>query len=297
MRRVAVKAVPVFQVEERSELARIALAQVDCVLGGVGRNLEHARQRISEAAVQRADLVVFPELALHGYALGHLIDDRSLSAEDPRLLALADQGIDVLIGFHEDGTVRRYNASAYLGADGTRHVQRKLYLPTYLVWEERKHASPGQSLRAFDTRLGRAATLICNDAWQPPLPWLAVQDGAEVLLVPTNSAAGLGPESLDTIEYWSELLHFLARMLQCFVVFCNRVGTEAGASFWGGSRIVDPYGEVVAQAPLWEPALLVADVDLRQARQRRREIPLVAEGRLGLIKRELERLILEEGDA
>jgi predicted amidohydrolase len=278
-------------------MARIALAQVDCALGDVDRNLGHARERISEAATQRADLVVFPELALHGYALGHVGDDRPLSPEDPRLLALADHGLDVLIGFHEDGSVRRYNASAYLGADGTRHVQRKLYLPNYLVWEERKHSSPGQSLRAFDTRLGRLATLICNDAWQPPLPWLAVQDGAEVLLVPTNSASGFGPESLDTIDYWSELLRFLARMLQCWVIFCNRVGTEANARFWGGSRIVNPSGEVVAQAPLWEPALLVADIDLAQAHRRRREVPLLAEARLGLIKRELTRLIQEGGDA
>jgi predicted amidohydrolase len=277
-------------------VARIALAQVDCALGDVERNLERARQLISEAAVRGADLIVFPELALHGYALGHAGDDRSLSAEDPRLLALADQELDVLIGFHEDGAVRRYNASAYLGADGSRHVQRKLYLPNYLVWEERKHASPGQSLRAFDTRLGRAATLICNDAWQLPLSWLAVQDGAEVLLVPANSAAGFGPASLDTIEYWSDLLRFLARMLQCWVVFCNRIGSEAGARFWGGSQILDPDGKVVAQAPLWEPALVIGDVEPEMAHRRRREVPLLAEARLGLIERLVARLIEEGAD-
>lgn len=278
-------------------MARIALAQVECVLGDVDRNLAHAKERISEAAAQGADLVVFPELALHGYALGHADGDRSLPVHDPRLTALADHGPDVLVGFHEDGALRRYNASAYLGANGTLHAQRKLHLPNYLGWEERKHSSPGQSLRAFDTRLGRLATLICNDAWQPALPWLAVQDGAEVLLVPTNSAAGFGPESMDTIDYWSALLRFLARMLQCWVVFCNRVGTEVGWRFWGGSRIVDPDGEIVALAPLWEPALVIADVDLALARRRRREVPLLAEARLGLVERELKRLIEAGGDA
>lgn len=275
---------------------RIALAQVDCALGEVEANLGQARDRIADARAQDADLVVFPELSLHGYRLGE-VGDRSIPATDPRLAVLSGAGPDLLVGFHEDGGVRTYNSAAYLSADGLRYVHRKLYLPNYLVWEERKHASPGQAMRAFDTGFGRMATLICNDAWQPVLPWLAAQDGAEVLLVPTNSATGLGPEQLDTIDYWHDLLRFIARMQQCWVVFCNRVGAEAGARFWGGSRIIAPDGEVVAQAPLFEPALVVADIDVGAARRHRREIPLVAEARLGLIERELGRLIREGGDA
>jgi predicted amidohydrolase len=278
-------------------MPRIALAQVDCALGEVDKNLELAQDQVSGAAAQGADLVVFPELSLHGYALGLVDGDRSLPADDPRLGSLTEPGADVLVGFHEDGGVRRYNAAAYLGTDGTRHVHRKLYLPNYLAWEERKHASAGQSLRAFDTRFGRLATLTCNDAWQPVLPWLAAQDGAEVLLVPANSAAGLGPESFDVVGYWRELLRFIARMQQCWVVFCNRVGTEAGARFWGGSCVLDPDGQVVAEAPLWDDALVVADIDISAARRRRHAVPLVAEARLGLVQRELTRLIDAGGDA
>jgi len=279
-----------------SGAARIAVAQVDCTLGDVDANLRRAREQIEAAAAGGADLVIFPELALHGYSLGHVDDDRSIPADDRRLTELSATGIDVLVGFHEDGGVRRYNAAAYVGADGTRHLQRKLYLPNYLVWEERKHTSPGQSLRAFDTRLGRMATLICNDAWQPVVPWLAAQDGGEVLLVPADSAAGLGPESLDTIDYWADLLRFIARAHQCWVVFCNRVGTEADARFWGGSRVLDPEGRVFAEAPLWEQALLYADIDVATARRRRHDVPLVAEARLGLVQREVARLIDEGGD-
>lgn len=278
-------------------MVRIALAQVDCALGEVEVNLRHVEDRIAEARDQGAELVVFPELTLHGYHLGKIAGDRSVPTSDPRLAKLAEMGPDVLVGFHEDGGTRTYNAAAHFGAGGVRHLHRKLYLPNYLVWEERKQSSPGQAMRAYDTRFGRMATLICNDAWQPALPWLAAQDGAEMLLVPTNSAVGFGPESLDTVEYWADLLRFIARMQQCWVVFCNRVGEEAGARFWGGSRIVDPQGEVVAQAPLFEPAMVVADIDVPAARRRRREAPLVAEARLGLIERELRRLIAEGGDA
>ncbi|MFF1378287.1 nitrilase-related carbon-nitrogen hydrolase [Streptomyces sp. NPDC058308] len=279
---------------------RVALAQTDCALGEVGQNLETAREQVTLAATQGADLVVFPELSLHGYHLGGLEKDSSITTDDPGLLALTEPGgPDVLVGFHEHTSLRAYNTSAYFSQGRLLHVHRKLYLPNYLAWEERKHVSPGQHLRAYDLPggLGRAATLICNDAWQPVLPWLAVQDGAEVILVPTNSAASLDPEAMDTGLYWDTLLSYTARMLQCWVVFVNRVGNENGASFWGGSRVVDPRGTVVAQAPKWEPGLVTVDIDVHEARRQRRAVPLVAEARLGMVDREVRRLIDEGGDS
>ncbi|MGH3660267.1 MAG: nitrilase-related carbon-nitrogen hydrolase [Micromonosporaceae bacterium] len=276
---------------------RIALAQTDCELGMLESNLRRADATVRDAVGEGADLVVFPELALSGYALSMAAEDTSISAKDERLLALSRHGADVLIGLHEDGGLRRYNASAYLSSGALTHLQRKLYLPTYLIWEERKHASPGQSLRAFDTAHGRMAVLVCNDAWQSVMPWLAVQDGAEVLLVVANSTAGGGPDSLDNIAYWCDLVQFIARMQQVWVIFVNRVGEEDGAKFWGGSRVIDPFGHVVAQAPLWEEALVTVNVDPAAARRRRREVPLNAEARLGLVAREVDRLIREGGDA
>jgi N-carbamoylputrescine amidase len=276
---------------------RVALAQIDSSLGEVDANLARMRELTDEANSRDADLIVFPELATHGYWLGQIPASLSLTASDPRLLGLAGGRADVVAGFHEDAGVRNFNSAAYLSGGRLVHVHRKLYLPTYLSWEERKHSSPGQTLRVFDAPRARAALLICNDAWQPALPWLAAQDGAELLLVPANSAPDLSPAALDTIDYWQHLLRFIARMQQCWVVFVNRVGTECGARFWGGSRVLDPTGEVVAEAPLWEPALVTVDIDIAAVRRRRREIPLLAEARLGLVERELRRLIAEGGDA
>ncbi|MBB1246391.1 amidohydrolase [Streptomyces durbertensis] len=281
---------------------RVALAQTDPLLGDVAGNLAHAEEQIHQAHSQGADLVVFPELSLHGYhlgALGRRDDLESLDTRDPRLLALSTHGPDVLPGFHELTSVRAYNTSAYYARGELVHAHRKLYLPTYLAWEERKHVSPGQALRAYDLPHpagGRGATLVCNDAWQPVLPWIAVQDGAEIIFIPTNSAASLDPEAMDTTLYWDTLLAYTAKMLQAWVVFVNRVGNEHGATFWGGSRVVDPRGNVIAQAPRWEPALLTVDVDVHEARRARRAVPLVAEARLSLIDREVRRLIEEGGD-
>ncbi|MCX3061940.1 nitrilase-related carbon-nitrogen hydrolase [Streptomyces beihaiensis] len=279
---------------------RVALAQTDCALGDVDANLETARDHLARAADQGADLVVFPELSLNGYHLGALSSDTSIAANDPRLLDLTrPEGPDALVGFHEHTSLRAYNTSAYYSGGSLLHSHRKLYLPNYLAWEERKHVSPGQHMRAYDLPggHGRAATLVCNDAWQPVLPWLAVQDGAEVVIVPTNSAATLDPQAMDTGLYWDTLLAYTAKMLQCWVVFVNRVGNEHGASFWGGSRVVDPRGTVVAQAPKWEADLVTVDVEVSEARRQRRAVPLVAEARLGLIDREVRRLIDEGGDS
>jgi len=163
----------------------------------------------------------------------------------------------------------------------------------YGRFEEHKHFSPGPALRAFDTRLGRTAVLICNDAWQAPLAYVAAHDGARLLIVPAasslESADGTDPAELE--RDWGDLLRFHARFLQAWVVFVNRVGDEAGVTFWGGSRVIDPWGRVVAQAPRGEEALVYADLDVSAVRRRRRELPLLKEPRLGLIRREIDRLI------
>jgi N-carbamoylputrescine amidase len=130
------------------------------------------------------------------------------------------------------------------------------------------------------------AVLICNDAWQPCLPFLAVHDGAEVLLMPAASSAAM-PEAE---AYWRGLTRFYARMLECYVVFVNRVGDEPGFAFWGGSHVVDPLGEIVAEAPRRDESLLFADVALERVAARRRDVPLLAEPRLDLLGAEVDRL-------
>lgn len=278
---------------------RLALAQVDCALGDVAENVRRAGELIGRARDAGADLVVFPELSLTGYALGSLETDVALAADDPLIHSLADLSgdIDIAVGFVEAGTVRTYNSMAYLHAGRVAHVQRKTFLPTYGRFDERKHFSPGQTVAAFDARVGRAALIICNDAWQALVPFIAVQDGARLLLVPACSSVPPAPEDpLEIRRDWEDLLRFHARFLQAYVVFVNRVGTEAGLTFWGGSRVLDPWGRLVAQAPPDEPDLLVCDIDPAAVRRARRVLPLVKEARLGLLSRELERLSRDGGD-
>jgi len=222
-------------------------------------------------------------------------EDVSRSVDDPEIMELAEaaDGLACVVGFAEAGRVHTYNSAAYLEGGEVRHVHRKLYLPTYDIWEERKHFTPGGAMRSFDTDgIGRVAILICSDAWQPALAVLAVQDGARVLIVPANSTRRLPAIQ----EEWRDINRFYARILECYVVFVNRVGEEHELSFWGGSHVYDPWGELVAEGPADEPALPTVDLDLGGVSRRRREMPLVKEARLALLSRELDRLAAEGGD-
>jgi N-carbamoylputrescine amidase len=279
---------------------RITLAQVDAVLGDVDANADRAERAVADAVTGGADLVVFPELHLTGYSIGGLPDDVPMRADDPRLARIAQRAgaAGVLAGFVEDGPgIHTYNTAGYFSGGELVHLHRKLYLPTYMSFEERKHFTPGPAMRAFPGPGGtRMAVLLCNDAWQPQLAFLATQDGARVLLVPAASAQSNFPEHYDSRTYWRDITRFYARMFQLFVVFVNRVGSEGDLWFWGGSHVVDPWGEIVAEAPEGEEHLLTVDIDLVDVRRRRHAIPLVKEARLGLISREVARLLDEGGD-
>lgn len=277
---------------------RVTIAQVDCRLGDIAENIRRVEQILVEAA--GSDLVVFPELSLSGYSVGEVEQDLAMAADDERLLTLGTQAGDagLLLGFVEasESRMRVHNSAAYYEHGRLVHVHRKLYLPTYSIFEERKIFSPGQTMRAFASRAGgRMAVLTCNDAWQPQLPFIAVQDGARILLVPTASAQSLFPEHYDSREYWRAITRFYGRMFQTFVVFANRVGTEGKLRFWGGSHVVDPWGNIVGEAGDAEQ-LLTVDINLDAVHQRRRQVPLVKEARLGLLEREVRRLITEGGD-
>jgi predicted amidohydrolase len=278
---------------------RLGLAQVDCDLGNVEANLVRAREIVEEAKGRGVDLVVFPELNLTGYSLGEATDEIALELQDERVASFIEEvkDISVVLGFYEDGNgIRTYNSSIYIEEGSVLRLHRKMYLPTYGVFEERKYFSPGQSMRAFNSRFGRMAMLICNDAWQPVLSFLAVQDGAEVLLVPSNSAESNYPDVIDSREYWKDITRFYARMLESYVVFVNRVGTEGSLTFWGGSHVVDPKGQLVQEGPAHKECLLTVDVDVKEVRRRRRQVPLVKEARLALLSKELNRLVEEGGD-
>ena len=249
---------------------RIAVGQLDCRLGDRAENERRLVSTLRAARAGGADLLAMPELQLSGYAVGRAASE-SASTVDELSDVLAGSGLAALVGFLERAGEAFHNSAGYFEDGSPVHVHRKLYLCGYAPFDEHERFAAGDSLRAFDADVGRVAVLVCNDAWQ---------------LIPSASSTVMP----GIREYWRGLTSFYARMLQCYVVFANRVGREPGFVFWGGSHVVDPWGEIIAEAPLDDEALLFAEIDVKHVAARRRELPLVGDLRPELLRRELDRL-------
>ncbi len=275
---------------------RLAVAQVAPVLGDVEKNLALHEKVAREAISQSVNLLVFPELSLTGYFLKDQVTSVALAAEGPGLDALRNLShrIAMVVGFVEEATGHRfYNAAAYLEGGEIRHIHRKVYLPTYGIFDEQRYLAAGDRIRAFDTALGRMAILICEDMWHPAAVGIAAWDGAEIILCPSASPGrGLGQtEPFQNSSTWERVIRAYGDLFTCFVVYANRVGYEDGACFWGGSEVVGPTGAWLAKARYLGEDLLVAEVDAGALRRARIANPLLRDERLDLTLRELQRII------
>jgi predicted amidohydrolase len=280
---------------------RIALAQVAPALGDLDANLARHHALLAEARAAGAGLVVFPELGLTGYLLQDLAAEVAMRLDDPRLAALAAAtgGLSAVVSFVEESIDHRLFISAALLEDGEiRHVHRKLHLPTYGLFDERRFFAPGDALRATPSRLGVGVGLaVCEDFWHLSTPQVLALDGAQLLVnvssSPGRDLAASNEVGLGTAASWRTLMRTYAQLTTSFVVFCNRVGVDESFSFWGGSEVIGPTGAAVLSAPMFEEGMFVADVDLAEVRRERIALPLLRDERPELVVREWQRLIAE----
>lgn len=276
----------------------IALAQINTRLGKVEENLEKHLAYIHEATSNGADLVVFPELSLTGYVLQDLastVAHRPMS-NDPvfRPLLETSKKVDIMVGFvEEDIRNRFYISAAYLSRGEILHVHRKVYLPTYGLFDESRFFAWGDALEAFDTPFGRLGMLICEDFWHASPPYLLWLDGADILLFQSASPGrGLTHEAeLDTAHWVDHINRAYASLFTSFVVHCNRVGFEDGLNFWGGASVYDPNGKVMLRAPQYQETLAMCEIDLNELHRSRARLPLLRDERTALVQRELNRIL------
>src|SRR5512146_3502854 len=171
---------------QRVRSLRIALAQIAPRLGALDANLERHQTLLTEARGAGADLVVFPELGLTGYQLQDLASEVAMRLDDPRLtsLAAATRGLSAVVSFVEESADHRLFIAGALLEDGEiRHVHRKLFLPTYGLFDERRFFAPGAILRATPSRLGVGLGIaVCEDFWHLPVAELLALDGAQILV-------------------------------------------------------------------------------------------------------------------
>ena len=283
---------------------KVALAQINTVLGGVEKNLEKHLAYIENARQQGADLVVFPELSLTGYVLQDLVPTVAHHPEysDPVFgeLLEASQGIDVMVGFvEEDKRNRFFISAAYLSGGKVLDVHHKTYLPTYGLFDEGRFFARGDSVHAFETRFGRVGMLICEEFWHASPPYLLWLDGADIFLFHSASPGRGLPGTAEPAEMgrlassrWvDDITRAYAGLFTSFVVHTNRVGFEDGLNFWGGAAVYSPDGIPLVRGPQHQEALVYAELDLDQLHRTRARLPLLRDEQTDLTLRELNRIL------
>ena len=272
----------------------VVLAQIKPKLGCVADNLALIEERIGQAQAAGANLVVFPELAMTGYFLKDLVPEVALRLDSPEIRRLIElsRGISIAVGFVEStGDYRFFNSALYLEDGAIKHLHRKVYLPTYGLFDEQRYLARGERFRAFDCKFGRMGILICEDMWHLSSSYILAMDGAATLLcISSSPGRGVEGETLGSAAAWQKLTATTALFLNCRVLYCNRVGYEDGVNFWGGSEYIAPSGESVVRARLLEEDSVNALVEEGALRRERIFSPMLRDENLFVTMQELRRI-------
>jgi len=277
----------------RSAKLRVAAAQIDPTEAAVDDNLTKHFEFIDAAHEREVDILVFPELSLTGYQLKSQTPDLAITRDDPRLLEIAERAgrMTVVAGFVEESSAAQFhNSAAALRGGKVRFIHRKLNLATYGNLEEAKYFARGRYVDVFvHDPPWTAGVLICADSWNPGLIHLASLYGATLLIIPIASSREAVGLDFSNPDGWNTALSFYGMIYGMPIVMANHCGSRDGETYWGGSRVIDAHGKLLAMGGDSEE-LVVADIDYSVVRQARFQLPTVRDSNLDLIHREIERL-------
>lgn len=252
----------------------IALAQTDIQLGDRAANLARARAIMADAARQHADLVIFPELWTTGYDLVHASQLAEAIPQGPTARQLAawaqEFGLWVTGSFLEKASTAIYNAAPFFGPHGeTLPPYRKIH--RFGPMDEDRWLEAGCRPGLFDLPWGKTGVAICYDLRFPELFRHYVLKGANLIVLPSE-----WPH--PRLMHWRTLVQARSIENQCFVAAVNRVGRDQHNIFCGHSMLVNPWGEILAEANE-EETLLIATIDLTLAEAIRTQIPILNDRR------------------
>jgi predicted amidohydrolase len=295
---------------------KVAVYQTDPVLLDVKTNLAMTIEKINEAKQQGTELVVFPELSLTGYFVRERYHEAALRIDSPEIqqLARATKGTAAVVGFIEESQAMNFYNSALVAVDGEiLFAYRKLNLPNYGVFEERKIFSGGKHVRVFKLKGLTIAPFICNDLWHPSLPYLGITQKADIFLTLFNSSRGSMGTEFSNIESWNIINRFYSRVFGVYNLCANRVGCEvfedrrasdgedpeAPAAeiddnpfrFWGGSEIINPFGQAIVSAALFDQDAIFAELSRDLIRTKRIVLPYLRNDDPFFTHRELGRIL------
>ncbi|MBC7897761.1 MAG: NAD+ synthase, partial [Cytophagaceae bacterium] len=281
----------------------LAVAQLRPRKGDYAANLERVGAVLAQmsASTPRPHVVHFAETVLSGYFVEGGVREVAVTAGT--LAADLDRAyrghgsaggrpIDVVIGFYERWRETLHNSVAYVrlgdGDPQVLHVHRKTFLPTYGLFDEERFVERGHDFRAFDTPWGRAAMLVCEDAWHSLSGTIVSLDDADLIFISSAAPArGIHPRHDEipgpgSVSRWERLVREIAEEHGVFVSLANLVGSEGGKVFAGSSCVFGPRGDLRGRGPSWEEAVLVLPVDFGDVGRARADTPLLADLRTAL---------------
>jgi NAD+ synthase (glutamine-hydrolysing) len=257
---------------EMASRFRVAMAQINTTVGDFEGNTRKIVERLNEAQALGADLVAFPELAIPGYPPEDLLIKTDFVRENLACLeeVARHTGCTVaVVGFADSGD-HLYNAAAVLAEGRVAGVYRKMRLPNYGVFDEKRYFQPGAESPVFVVHGVPVGVTICEDVWAPGGPLLAQSLAGALVAVNINGS----PYSTGKWRVRDEMLKTRARDYAVAIAYTNLVGGQDELVFDGMSLIVDPTGAVVTRGPAFDEALVVADLDVEAIRGIRRYNPI-----------------------
>ena len=281
---------------------KVALAQISPYLGNLRKNLDLHFQSIEKAKKKKAELLIFPELSLTGYTLMDMVDEVSLEpGKNPifKELKAASREISLVVGFVEEMEKGLfYNSAVFLSKGKILHIHRKVFLPTFGMFDEARFYAQGKNFHTFPTPFGKAGMMICRDFLSYGASYLLFAGGAEIIIV-ISAAPGRGTaleESYETSRMWEIMGETISRFSTVFLIYCNRVGFEDGKHFAGGSFIFNPAGEMIARAAYVDKDFLFYEINLDEVREIRRKWPYKRDDKPEIILEALKRIVREYED-
>jgi len=231
---------------------KIALAQISPKLSP-----DNLNKHIEFINKTDANLIIFPELSMNGYKIKDALLEDAFSLEFFKKLKF-DKDVVLGAAIKEDGKI--YNSALYLSKEIITH--NKVHLPTYGVFEEGRFFFEGNGFKTFDTKFGKTTMLICEDVFSADaISFVAKEKPDLIIVISASPAREFRDDGLLIEKQWNSLLSTLAILSGGYVAFCNRVGFEDGLGFWGGSRIINPKGEIEVKASYFEEELVEGELN------------------------------------
>jgi predicted amidohydrolase len=301
---------------------KVAVYQTSPILLDLQHNVKDVIQKIHAGKEKGAHLIVFPELALTGYFVGEQYHEVALRLDSSEIgqLTAATKGTAAVIGFIEESPSMNFYNSALVAVDGEiLYTYRKLNLPNYGVFEERKIFASGKQVPVFHLNGFCIAVFICNDLWHPSIPYLGVTQKADIFISIFNSSQGSMGDEFSNIESWAIINSFYSRIFGIYNICANRVGEEGFEErrtiqkspqkpsknkapqtvsnrnrtyrFWGGSEILNPFGQHMANAQLYKPDVIEGVIERELLRRKKILLPYLRNDDPFFTHRELQQIL------